>query len=162
MAKLKIITGADNPILRKRSVEVKKFDARLKKFAKDLRAKMVEADGLGLAAPQVSENIRVVVVTLNHGKSNAVAVTMVNPVIMWHSEEMVVREEGCLSLPGQYGKVERWKELHVEFRDVEGERHVLKLAELDARVMQHEVDHIDGVLFVDRLGEKEKTEDLLM
>lgn len=162
MNKLKIITGADNPILRRRSEDVQKFDGSLKKFAKALREKMLEADGLGLAAPQVSENIRVIAVTLGYGTDKKVVVAMVNPVIVYHGEETVLGEEGCLSLPGIYGKVDRWKELTVEFADVSGVKQILNLSDLDARVVQHEIDHLDGVMFIDRMKKGEKVGDLLL
>lgn len=150
MAILKIQTGEKNPILRKKSVDVKKFDADLKKFAKNLRETMSKKDGLGLAAPQVGENIRVISVAMNYGGDNKVVVVMVNPVILWHDEEILIAEEGCLSLPGIFKNVERFKELKVEFFTVEGERSILKLEGLNARVIQHEIDHLDGVLFIDR------------
>ena len=153
MAILKIQTGEKNPILRKKSVNVKKFDANLKKFVKNLRETMVKKDGLGLAAPQVGENIRAITVAMNYGGENKVIVAMVNPVISWHGEEILIAEEGCLSLPGIFKNVERFKELKVEFFTVEGERSILKLEGLNARVIQHEIDHLDGILFTDRVKE---------
>jgi len=154
MAKLlEIQTGKDNPILRKKSVEIKKIDSVLKKFAKDMKMTMIEKDGLGLAAPQVGSNIRMVIVTLNSKSDHETVTTMVNPVILKHGDEIVGAEEGCLSLPGLWMKVERFKNVVVEFMDLEGEKHVLKLENLNARVIQHEVDHLDGVLFIDRVKE---------
>lgn len=149
MAIQKIQTGEKNPILRKMSVEVKKFDAGLKKFAKDLRETMIKKDGLGLAAPQIGENIRVIATSMNYGENNKVVVIMVNPVITWTGDEMVIAEEGCLSLPGIFKNIERFKELTVEFLTIDGDKSLLKLEGLNARVIQHEIDHLDGVLFVD-------------
>lgn len=152
MAKLlEIQTGKNNSILRTKSVPVKKIDSVLKKFAKDMKETMIAKDGLGLAAPQVGENIRMVVVTMNHGMKNASVVVMINPRILSHSEEVAVAEEGCLSLPGQFEKVERFVGVVLEFLDLDGEKHTLKLGGLNARVTQHEIDHLDGVLFVDRV-----------
>lgn len=171
MAKLSIITGINNPILRAESVKVAKFDSALKKFVKDLKDTMVAAKGLGIAAPQVGKNIRVFITTLGYeyesdehgeGKMKGRALTMVNPEILAVSEEMEVGEEGCLSLPGEYGKVERYKQIKVEFFSEEGVRQVLELQGLDARVVQHENDHLDGILFPDRMRAGEKEEDLLM
>ncbi|MBI4232177.1 peptide deformylase [Candidatus Peregrinibacteria bacterium] len=162
MAKLKIIKGADNPILRAVSEPVKKFDGALKKFARDLKETMDSAKGLGIAAPQVGKNVRVFIVTLAHGEPGQVSLAMVNPEIVWHSDTVELGEEGCLSLPGQYAKVERYKRLRVEFFDVEGARQVFELEGLDARVVQHETDHLDGILFLDRIGKDQKEEDLLM
>lgn len=162
MAKLKIVKGKDNPILRAMSEPVKKFDGALKKFARDLKETMDSAKGLGIAAPQVGKNVRLFIVTLAHGEAGQMSLAMVNPEIVWHSKEVELGEEGCLSLPGQYGKVERYLMVRVEFFDVEGARQVLKLSGLDARVVQHETDHLDGILFLDRMGKSEKEEDLLM
>jgi peptide deformylase len=155
MAKLlEIQTGEKNPILRKKSVKIKKIDSALKKFAKDMKMTMIEKDGLGLAAPQVASNIRMIIVTLN-SKSNHERVTiMINPVILEYGEEIVVAEEGCLSLPGQWMEVERFKNITAEYMSLEGETHVLKLDNLNARVIQHEIDHLDGILFIDRVNEK--------
>ncbi len=162
MAKLKIITGEKNPILRTMSEPVKKFDSGLKKFAKDLKNTMMATDGLGIAAPQVGKNVRMFVVALNHGSQNEIVLTMVNPEIREFGEEVLVAEEGCLSLPGQYGKVERFKQVRVQFFDLDGERQILELSDLNARVIQHEIDHINGVLFIDSMKAGAGREDLLM
>ena len=151
MPKLEIQTGEDNPILRKKSVAIRKFDAGLKKFAKEMRKAMLKKDGLGLAAPQVGVNERMVVVTIGYKTNNAIVTVMVNPVITEFSDETCVEEEGCLSLPGIYKKVERPRGVTVKFFDVDGGEQTLRLKDLDARVVQHEVDHLDGVLFVDRV-----------
>lgn len=162
MAKLKIITGEKNPILRAMSVPVKKFDAGLRKFAKDLKETMIKADGLGIAAPQVGENIRVFIVVLNYKTDHQVIVTMVNPDILAHGSTVEVKEEGCLSLPGKYGNVERFTEVTVAFHDLDGTRQVFELQGLNARVVQHENDHINGVLFIDRMKEMEERMNLVL
>ena len=90
-------------------------------------------------------------------------IEMVNPVILEQSDEVSVAEEGCLSLPGQYGKVERRDRVMVKFYDVSGIRQFLELYGLDAREVQHENDHLDGVLFVDKVKElKEEKGDLIL
>ena len=162
MGKLKIITGENNPILRAVSEPVKKFDGGLRGFVKNLKDIMVAANGLGIAAPQVGKNIRVFIVTLGFGKEDRMSLVMINPQILWVSDEMELGEEGCLSLPGIYGKVERHKRVKVEFFDVRGSRQELDLTGLDARVVQHENDHINGVLFIDKMGKGEEKEDLLL
>ncbi len=162
MAKLKIITGEKNPILRAMSVPVKKFDASLKKFAKNLKETMIKAEGLGIAAPQVGENMRVFVVILNYKTADKVIVTMVNPEILAHGVKTETKEEGCLSLPGKYGDVERFMEITVAFHDLDGTRQVFELKGLNARVVQHENDHINGVLFIDRIREMEERRSLVM
>lgn len=154
MIKMEIFTGEDNPVLRAKSVSVEKFDGGLKKFVKSMKEKMVETKGLGIAAPQVGENLRICVVLLNYDTPNEVVVPMVNPEILGHGEEITVAEEGCLSLPGCYANVERWERVMVEYCDLKGEKRVLSLEGLNARVVQHEIDHLDGVLFVDRVEKK--------
>jgi peptide deformylase len=161
MAKLEIITGEKNPILRAVSKPIKKF-SDLKKLAKQMKVAMVGANGLGIAAPQVGKNIRMFIIALNHGSQNEIVLAMVNPEIKVHSEEVLVAEEGCLSLPGQYGKVERFKQVRVKFFDLDGGRQILELSDLNARVIQHEIDHLDGVLFVDKMKACEKMEDRLL
>lgn len=157
MAKLlKIQTGENNSTLRTKSVRVKKIDSVLKKFAKNLKETMLKKDGIGLAAPQVGENIRMIIVTLNYGKINASVKVMINPEILSHGDEVATAEEGCLSLPAKYGNVERFTAVVLEFIDLEGEKHTLKLDDLNARVVQHEIDHLDGILFTDRIKDVEK------
>ena len=151
MAKLKIITGEDKAILRTKCGEVKNFDANLKKFVKNMKDTMVAANGLGIAAPQVNKNARVFLVTLDVKEKDERVVAMVNPEITHKSKERGEDEEGCLSLPGVYGHVMRHKKIKVEFFDINGSRQVLELEDLNARVVQHENDHIDGILFIDYL-----------
>ncbi|PIR55334.1 peptide deformylase [Candidatus Peregrinibacteria bacterium CG10_big_fil_rev_8_21_14_0_10_36_19] len=160
MAKLKIITGENAPILRVECKAVKKFDASLKKFVKDMKDTMFAANGLGIAAPQVNKDMRVFLVTLDIKTKNERVVAMVNPVLSSLSKEKEMGEEGCLSLPGLYGQVSRHKKIEVEFFDVEGNRQMLALKGLNARVVQHENDHINGVLFIDRM--KEDAENIVL
>ena len=159
---MEIQTGENNSILRTKSVNIGKIDTVLKKFARDMKKTMISKDGLGFAAPQVGENIRMIIVTMNYGTSNASVVTMINPEILSHGDEVAVAEEGCLSLPGRYANVERFKEVTVEFTDLDGEKHTLKLENLDARVVQHETDHLDGVLFIDRVREADKKKSVVV
>ncbi|MDP2642932.1 MAG: peptide deformylase [Candidatus Peregrinibacteria bacterium] len=152
MTKLEIQTGVKNPILRAKSKPVKKFDAVLRKFVKDMKEAMMKEEGLGIAAPQVGMNIRAFIVVMDYNKKSERILAMINPEILEKSEEMEEGEEGCLSLPGKFAKVMRHKEITVEFFDLECVRQVLNLRNLNARVVQHENDHIDGILFVDRLA----------
>ena len=151
MKTLEIIKGEDNEILRTVSTEVKSFDNKLKKLAKQMREAMIKAKGIGIAAPQVGINLRIFIVTLDIGKEHDVCFAMVNPKILKFSKETDVSEEGCLSLPGVFGNVERPSAITVEFLDIEGSKHILELQGMNARVVQHENDHIDGVLFVDKV-----------
>lgn len=162
MAKLEIQTGENNAILRTKCVPVAKFDKDLKKLVKDMKKTMLKAGGLGLAAPQVGVSTRIFVLILDYKGESERVIEMVNPVILSHSDEVEVDEEGCLSLPGLYGKVERFSNVVVEFSDVSGTRQVLELFGLDAREVQHENDHLDGKLFVDRVKKREKSGDMVM
>lgn len=157
MKKLQIQTGEKNPILRTVSKEIKKIDTILKKFAKDMKITMIEDDGLGLAAPQVGKNIRMIIVTLNYKTKQEVVVTMINPKILSHGDDMAIAEEGCLSLPEIYEKVARYTKIVVEFLNLDGSKQVLALGDLNARVVQHEVDHLDAILFIDRARGLNKT-----
>jgi len=162
MVKLEIQTGENNAILRTECVPVVKFDKNLKRLVKDMKKTMLSAKGLGLAAPQVDVNMRVFVLILDYNGESERVIEMVNPVILSHSDEVEVAEEGCLSLPGLYGKVERFLSVVVEFSDVSETRQVLELFGLDAREVQHENDHLDGMLFVDRVKKREKSGDIIM
>lgn len=162
MAKLEIQTGENNAILRTKCVPVAKFDKDLKKLVKNMKETMLKAGGLGLAAPQVGVSTRIFVLILDYKGESERVIEMVNPVILSHSDEVEVDEEGCLSLPGLYGKVERFSNVVVEFSDVSGTRQVLELFGLDAREVQHENDHLDGKLFVDRVKKREKSGDMVM
>ncbi len=149
MSLLKIVTGKDTEILRTVCAPVEKFDAKLKKLALDMAETMVEAKGLGIAAPQVGVNARVCIVILGYNSKNPVTLQMVNPEIVELSSENALDEEGCLSLPKQFAKVERPKEIVVKFQDLKGVFKQLRLSDLDARVVLHEIDHLNGVLFID-------------
>jgi len=162
MKKLKIQTGEDNPILRRVSDEVNQIDAGMRKFVKEMKKMMLKEDGLGLAAPQVGRNIRIVIVTLGYKTDNPMVTVMINPKILEMSDQTAIYEEGCLSLPKVFGKVERPSEVVVQFDDVDGATQVLKLDGMNARIVQHEMDHLNGVLFVDYLkGQEQKEKELL-
>ena len=142
-----IETGQDNETLRKKSEPVRQIDKKTLKLLKEMGESMKEEKGVGLAAPQVGENIRMILVLLN----NKNLIPMINPVITVHSDETEVGEEGCLSLPGIWGNVKRYKEITVQYQNEKGEKQILKLECFNARVVQHEIDHLDGILFTDYL-----------
>lgn len=142
---LKIELGEDNPILRRKSEPIKIIDKKLKKFIKDMIATMKDAKGVGIAAPQVGVNERVCIVTLDGKKPMA----MINPKITLVSKEKVWGEEGCLSLPDRWGEVERHQAITVTYTDEKEKQVTLKLKDFNARVVQHEIDHLDGILFID-------------
>ena len=144
---LTIQTGQNNPILRKVSDTVKAVTKKTLKLIKDMQEAMEKEKGVGLAAPQVGENVRVILVLLDQKKQ----VPMINPEILSHSDKIVSAEEGCLSLPGEWGQVERFAEVTVRYLDTKGHTNTLKLTDFNARVVQHEIDHINGILFTDHV-----------
>lgn len=151
MALLTMVRGKDNKILRTVSKPVKKIDRKLLKFIEDMKMTMDHEKGVGLAAPQVGVNERVVICKFNHDTPHELIIPMINPVITKKSEEMVLGEEGCLSLPGKYDAIARHEALTVKYLDVKGRETVLKLSGFNARVVQHEVDHIEAHLYIDHL-----------
>jgi len=144
---LTIETGDQNTVLRKKSEPVKVITKKTAKLIKEMGKTMKAEKGVGLAAPQVGENSRIIVTLLN-GKN---VVPMINPEIIDHSDKTDIGEEGCLSLPGQWGNVERYHEITVKYQDEKGQERILKLEGFNARVVQHETDHLDGILFTDYL-----------
>jgi peptide deformylase len=114
-------------------------------------AAMYSAPGIGLAAPQVGVGLRFFVLDLMPDEKPAPLV-LVNPEIVAVGEELATREEGCLSLPGQYADVTRPAEVRVRYRDLEGAAHEIAAEGLLAACLQHEIDHLDGILFVDHLS----------
>jgi len=148
---LEIVTELKAEILHTICEPVIKFDKSLKKLAKDMEKSMKEAKGLGLAAPQVGLDMRFVIVILGFDTKNERAIAMVNPEITYESDEKMIGEEGCLSVPGTFGNVERSQTVVVNYQDLKGREQSLKLEEMDARVVQHEIDHLNGVLFIEKL-----------
>ena len=155
MALIPIEKGSDNMILRAISSPVERIDKKkMKKFFEDMRETMHDANGIGLAAPQVGVNDRVVVCYFNNGTDHELIVDMIHPEILDHNDEMITEEEGCLSLPGKFDKVARYTALTVKYLDRKGNEQILKLSGLNARIVQHEVDHLDGKLYIDRVKEQ--------
>jgi len=150
---LKIETGTENKILRKKSKPVKAITKDTLKFIKKMEETMMAEKGVGLAAPQVGKNERIIVTLFNQ----KTIVPMINPEITAHSDDTVVGEEGCLSLPGQWGYVRRFKEITVKYKTAKGEERTMKLADFNARIIQHEIDHINGILFTDLLESEDIT-----
>ena len=151
---LPIEKGVGNKILRAISAPVKKIDKALCKFLDDMKETMFAAEGVGLAAPQVGRNVRVVVCRFNPGTSHELIVDMVNPEMLELSEELQGGEEGCLSIPGKFDELKRRNVVTVKFTDRKGREIVLKLKGMNARIVQHELDHLDGTLYADRLKEQ--------
>jgi peptide deformylase len=142
----KIIKYPD-PILRKKCEEVKEVTEEIKNLGWDMIETMTENQGIGLAAPQVGELKRIIVVQTEKGSE-----IFINPQIMKKSRETEIDEEGCLSFPGLFLKIKRAKEVEIEALNENGEKICLKTNGLPARIFQHEIDHLDGILFIDRLS----------
>jgi len=140
-----IVTIPDE-ILRKRAKEITEFDSRLWGLLDDMTDTMRKADGIGLAAPQVGILKRAVVI--DTGESGLKE--FINPVIL-KSTGSESLHEGCLSIPGERGAVERPKSLKLEAQDRHGNKFILKAEGLLARAICHEIDHLDGILFIDKL-----------
>lgn len=138
------IKKAGDPVLKKVCKPVEKIDKRLRKFLDDMAETMYASDGVGIAAPQVGESIRVCVVDVD--KKNRY--DLINPVIVYR-EGSVVDEEGCLSCPDLFGDVERAAKIRVEYTSRFNKKKTLEAEGLLGRCIQHELDHLDGQLFID-------------
>ncbi len=143
---------APHPMLRRRTRPVRPEDAAA---IRDLLPGMFEAmylaPGIGLAAPQVGQELRFAIVDL-HENDRRAPLTLINPEVIRQSDQLAAREEGCLSLPGQYAEIVRPEGVRVRYQDLDGKRHELDATGLLATCLQHEIDHLDGVLFVDHLS----------
>ena len=147
MAKILKINTNPNPTLRKKSTEIdlKKINlSSLKRLAADMIETMHESDGVGLAAPQIGKNLRLVVINTVDGE-----LTLINPKITKKSFVKELGEEGCLSVPGVYGEVRRHKNVTCNYVDLNNKKIKIEAKGMLARVIQHELDHLDGVLFID-------------
>lgn len=157
MSLLRIVTVRDDDaaVLRAKAREVRRIDRDLRRLMEDMVETMRDAPGVGLAAPQVGLDIRVIVVEVPVDEEDAEAgmrVTRIaDPEIVWASEEMVEDQEACLSIPGLYGDVPRHVAIRVRGIDGSGRRVELEVEGFEARVFQHEIDHLDGILFPDRV-----------
>jgi peptide deformylase len=149
MALLKIeLLGSE--VLRQRAVEVEEVDEELRRLVDDMFETMYQAEGVGLAAPQVGISRRVIVVDVHDPEVQPFA--LVNPRVVESSAEKEKGEEGCLSIPGLSALVERPARVVVEGLDREGNVMRVEGGDLLARCLQHEIDHLDGVLFIDRVS----------
>jgi peptide deformylase len=146
MAVLKVRKYGD-PVLRKRAAEVGEITSEIRRTVEDMIETMYDEVGIGLAAPQIGVPLRLMVVA---DEETRTARALVNPVIGEVSGQ-VTAEEGCLSIPGIFAPVTRAARVTVTARDLDGPPTTIKAEGLLARVLQHEIDHLDGILFIDRL-----------
>ena len=148
-------------ILRKTAKVVTSFDRELKETSKEMHNIMQKLGGIGLAGPQINFNKRIVIIGDLNNKDYSV---YVNPEITYFSNDKEISEEGCLSLPNIFGLVKRSKKIHLKYKDLEGNKIKEKLKGLKSVVIQHEIDHLNGILFIDRVEEitkgKEKLKEL--
>lgn len=141
----KIITNP-NATLRQRAQEIKDIsDPEIQRLIPEMIETMLKKDGLGLAAPQINQSIRLIAVRHKDGE-----LAMLNPKIIKKSLLKEWDEEGCLSVPNIFGEVKRCKKITVKYLDPQGKTHQLSGEGLFARVIQHEIDHLDGILFIDK------------
>jgi peptide deformylase len=146
------ILTAPDPRLKAVSTDVQTVDAEIRKLVDDMTESMYAAEGIGLAAVQIGAAKRVILIDLDQkeGKKNPRA--FINPKILWASEETAVFEEGCLSVPEIWDDVERPARIKAEYLDRDGNKQLLEADGLLATCLQHEMDHLDGVLFIDHLS----------
>ena len=151
MALLPIITAPD-PRLKLKAKPVTAVDAEVRRLMDDLLETMYAAPGIGLAAPQVGVTRRVLVVDAARDGEPAQPLKIANPEILWRSEELATYSEGCLSLPEHYADVERPAKIRLRYLDEQNEIREVELEGLLATCVQHEIDHLEGVLFVDHIS----------
>jgi peptide deformylase len=151
MAILPIITAPD-PRLQRRAKPVAKVDASVRRLMDDMLETMYQAPGIGLAAPQVGVLQRVIVVDCAKEGEKPQPYRFANPEILWQSEELLTNNEGCLSLPEHYADVTRPAEIKVRYIDEQNEIRELHAKGLLATCIQHEIDHLEGTLFVDHIS----------
>ena len=138
-------------VLRQQAKRVAKVDDSLRDLVRKMLQTMYSEDGIGLAAPQVGVNKQLLVVDADPENESAPPLVLVNPKITRYSDELAAGQEGCLSIPGVYLDVIRPAAIEVSFKDENGRPQKMKVDDLVARVIQHEMDHLNGVLFVDRV-----------
>ena len=151
----KILTEPD-PVLRKKCEPLEKVDEETKKLLDDMLETMYAAPGIGLAAIQVGILKRLVVIDISKEEEKKKPIFLINPQIIHQSKNTSVYEEGCLSLPGQFAEIERPAECTIKYLDYNGKEKELKSDGLLATCIQHEVDHLNGILFIDYLSKLKK------
>jgi peptide deformylase len=146
------ILTAPDPRLKAVSTDVQTVDSAIRALIDDMTDSMYAADGIGLAAVQIGVPSRVLVIDLDQKEGRRNPVAYINPKILWASEEMATFEEGCLSVPEIWDDVERPARIRAEYLDRDGNKQILEADGLLATCLQHEMDHLNGVLFIDHLS----------
>lgn len=141
-------------VLRQPAKRVASVDAEIRELVREMLQTMYSADGIGLAAPQVAVHKQVIVIDCEPDNAANVPLVLINPTIKSYSRQASVCQEGCLSIPGVYLEVKRPEAIEVSYRDEYGRPQTLTATQLLSRAIQHEMDHLSGVLFVDRVENK--------
>lgn len=155
MALLEILKEPD-PILRKKSEKVESINKDIQKLMDNMLDTMYHAPGIGLAAPQVGILKRVIVIDLAKEDEPKKPLFIVNPEIVWKSENLSTREEGCLSIPEHFAEISRPEKCNLKYLDYNGKEQLIEADDLLSTCIQHEVDHCDGILFIDYLSKLKK------
>ena len=143
--------------LRKKCELVKNFDSKLENLTQDMLETMYDAPGIGLAAIQVGIPKRIIVMDISRGDEKKNPLFFINPEIIWKENENATYEEGCLSVPDQFAEIDRPKKCHIKFLDYFGKEQLTKAEGLLATCIQHEMDHLEGILFIDYLSKLKKS-----
>lgn len=151
------ILTAPDPRLKAVSAPVAAVDGEVRRLVADMIETMYAADGIGLAAIQVGAAKRVLVMDLAQREGKKEPRVFINPVIAWASEEMAAMQEGCLSVPDIWEDVERPARIRAEYLDGDGKRQTLEAGGLLAACLQHEIDHLEGILFLDHLSKLKRS-----
>ena len=154
-AAMSFIRRYGDPVLKSRATVVDRFDDALRNQVARMGGLMNDAHGVGLAAPQLGVSARVLVYRVGY---DAPLIALINPELEWWSPDEEIMEEGCLSLPGVAVDVERPVHVRVRGQDEEGDTRIVEASGLEARVIQHEIDHLDGVLILDRASRDQRKE----
>ena len=154
---IKTILTEPNKILRQISNPVDHVGEEEQKLMDDMLETMYAAPGIGLAAIQIGIPKRIIIMDISRKKENKNPLHFVNPEIVWKADEDIIYEEGCLSVPNQFAEINRPKKCHVKYLDYFGQPQLLKAQGLLATCIQHEIDHLEGILFIDYLSKLKKT-----
>lgn len=154
---IKTILTEPNKILRQISNPVDRVGEEEQKLMDDMLETMYAAPGIGLAAIQIGIPKRIIIMDISREKENKNPLHFINPEIVWKADEDIIYEEGCLSVPNQFAEINRSKECHLKYLDYFGQPQLLKAEGLLATCIQHEIDHLEGILFIDYLSKLKKT-----
>ena len=141
-----------HPVLKIKCEKVEKVDEEIRQLLDDMLETMYDAVGVGLAAPQIGVSKRIMVIDESHDDEKKTPLFMINPEIIEKSQDCILGEEGCLSVPDMRADVERFAEIKVKYLDYHGEEKILNADDFLAIVIQHEIDHLDGLLYIDRIS----------